>query len=238
MKNNKVKKEKRFVKQQTDNFAESNIQLETENKNEQKVEKQINKEEVSIGETEGQTQVKGQNQGEETRTAKETQLNEEVVVASKVDQSINNEIETLKQQIAELNDKYLRLYSDYDNYRKRTMREKAELIKSAACDLILELLPVADDFERAIAAAEQTTDIQSVIQGIKLIQQKFIGVLSRNGIEEIKSIGEKFNTDFHEALKTTTVDNDAQKGTIVEEIQKGYLLNGKVIRHAKVSVGG
>lgn len=152
--------------------------------------------------------------------------------------NVESEIDTLKKNISELNDKYLRLFSDYDNYRKRTLREKADLIKTASTDLLTEFLPVADDFDRALEAVNNATDVKSIAEGLNLIKQKFISVLTRNGVETIKSIGEKFDTDFHEALTTLPTDDESKKGIIVDEIQKGYILNGKVLRYSKVVVAG
>ncbi|HRS53502.1 MAG TPA: nucleotide exchange factor GrpE [Bacteroidales bacterium] len=171
----------------------------------------------------------------DTKT-EELKTKEQPKESNKTDQTKDNEIELLKNNVAELNNKYLRLLAEYDNYRKRTMKEKAELMKTATAELLINLLPITDDFERAIQSTSQSSDIQSVIEGVKLIQQKFINFLTKNGIEEIKSIGEKFNTDLHEAINVKQSENEEQKDTIVEEIQKGYTLHGKVLRHAKVIV--
>ncbi len=175
---------------------------------------------------------------EETKKNAEEQVKSEENNSEKIETKVDNEIEILKKNIEELNDKYLRLLSDYDNFRKRTLREKADLIKSASSDLLTEFLPVADDFDRALEAVNNATDIKSVAEGLNLIKQKFISVLTRNGVETIKSIGEKFDTDFHEALTTQPTEDESKKGIIVDEIQKGYILNGKVLRYSKVVVAG
>lgn len=141
-------------------------------------------------------------------------------------------------EIAALNDKYLRLYSEFDNYRKRTLRERIELSKTATADIISLLLPVIDDMERAIKAHNETEAPITVLQdGEKLIYNKLINLLKQNGLEPINAVGEEFNTDFHEAVTNIPAPEPGLKGKIVDEIQKGYFLNGKVIRFSKVVVG-
>ena len=138
--------------------------------------------------------------------------------------------------IKEINDKYLRLFAEYDNYRKRTMKERSELVKSASSDLIYELLPIADDFDRASKSMENANDIDIIKEGMLLINNKFKNILSQKGLEEIKSIGETFNTDQHEAVANVPAESEELKDKIIDEAQKGYLLNGKVLRYAKVVV--
>ncbi|MFZ4522646.1 MAG: nucleotide exchange factor GrpE [Bacteroidales bacterium] len=141
-------------------------------------------------------------------------------------------------QYAELNDKYLRLYSDFDNFRKRTLKEKAELSKYASTDIIVKLLPVLDDFERAIKAFDATSDAGRALRdGMVLIFNKFYSTLNQQGLEQMRTSGETFDTDFHEAITNIPAPSPEQKGKIVDELEKGYLLNGKVIRYAKVVVG-
>jgi molecular chaperone GrpE len=141
-------------------------------------------------------------------------------------------------QYAELNDKYLRLYSDFDNFRKRTLKEKIELNKYASADIIGKLLPVLDDFERAIRAIDPASDGGiAVREGLVLIFSKFLSILNQQGLEQMRTAGEVFDTDFHEAITNIPAPTPEQKGKIVDEIEKGYLLNGKVIRYAKVVVG-
>jgi len=141
-------------------------------------------------------------------------------------------------QIAELNDKYLRLYSEFDNYRKRTLKEKIELSKTASSEIITKLLPVLDDFERAIKAIDTKSDSsEAVKEGILLIFNKFLTILNQQGLEQMKTIGEEFDTDFHEAITNIPAPTPDKKHKILDEVEKGYLLNGKVIRYAKVVVG-
>lgn len=137
----------------------------------------------------------------------------------------------------ELNDKYLRLYSEFDNYRKRTIREKVELSKTAAEKLVTELLPVLDDFKRAIRSSEESDDCESVKEGVRLIYTKFFNVLEKEGLKAIEAVGEEFNTDYHDAVTQIPAPEDEMKGKVIDEIEKGYMLNDKVIRFAKVVIG-
>jgi len=146
--------------------------------------------------------------------------------------------ETADEKIAELNDRYLRLYSEFDNYRRRTLKEKIELSKTASADLITGLLPILDDFERAIRAFSETNGYDSSLkEGVILIYNKFLTILTQKGLEQMKTIGEPFDTDFHEAITNVPAPSPDLKGKVVDEVEKGYLLNGKVIRYAKVVVG-
>jgi molecular chaperone GrpE len=147
-------------------------------------------------------------------------------------------IEELEHEVKQLNDKFLRLYSEFDNYRKRSLRERIELGKTASAEVILNLLPVMDDFERAIKALEVPEgDTRSVIDGVGLIYNKMKAILGQQGLEPMKVQGETFNTDYHEAVTNVPAPDPGQKGKVVDVIQNGYLLNGKVIRYAKVVVG-
>lgn len=144
---------------------------------------------------------------------------------------------TPEEKYAELNDRFIRLYSEFDNYRKRTNKERIDLIKTASEDILKTLLPVVDDLERALSSMKDRSD-DAALEGINLIYQKFINILSQKGVEVIKTDGELFNTDFHEAVTTIPSENEEQKGKVVDVIEKGYLLRGKVIRFAKVVVAG
>jgi len=151
-------------------------------------------------------------------------------------QEVSKEKE-LQEKIDELNDKYLRLYSEFDNYRKRTSKEKLELSKTASEEVIIELLPVLDDFERAIKSTEDSNDCAAVKDGVNLIHSKFKGVLTKKGLTAIESIGKEFDTDFHEAITQIPAPSKKLKGKVVDEVEKGYLLNEKVIRFSKVVIG-
>lgn len=141
-------------------------------------------------------------------------------------------------RIAELNDKYLRLYSEFDNYRRRTLQEKTELSKTAAAGIITDLLPVLDDFDRALKAfSGSKTESTAFKDGIVLIYNKLLNILVQKGLQPMKTIGEPFDTDFHEAITTIPAPTPDMKGIVIDEVEKGYVLNGKVIRYAKVVVG-
>jgi len=143
----------------------------------------------------------------------------------------------LNEKINELNDRYLRLYSEFDNYRKRTSKERIELLKTAGEETLKSLLPVLDDFERAIKFNDTATDLKIVNEGVHLIYNKFNNTLSQKGITPMESVGKIFNVDEHEAITNIPAPSEDLKGKVVEEVEKGYLLNGKVIRFAKVIVG-
>ncbi len=154
------------------------------------------------------------------------------------EQEFEQQIGELEENLAGLNDKYLRLFSEFDNYRKRTIKERLELMDTAAVDVISDLLPILDDFERAFKANEaKLEEDQSNLEGFKLIYNKLKSILIRRGLEPMKSVGENFDTDFHEALTNIPAPSDDLKGKVVDEIEKGYMLKGKVIRFAKVVVG-
>lgn len=147
-----------------------------------------------------------------------------------------SEAEQLKKALTELNDKYLRLYSEFDNYRKRTIKEKSELIKTASEDVLKAVLPIIDDFERAIKANELVTDPNPIKEGILLIYNKLKGNVQLKGLTSFDSIGEDFNADTMEAITHVPATDEKQKGKVIDEIEKGYKLGDKVIRYAKVVV--
>ena len=154
------------------------------------------------------------------------------------EQVLEGQVSELEENLAEINDKYLRLFSEFDNYRKRTNKERLELLDTAALEVIKDMLPVLDDFERAFKANEaKSEEEQNNLEGFKLIYNKLKGTLTRRGLEPMKSVGESFDTDFHEALTNIPAPTDDLKGKVVDEIEKGYMLKGKVIRVAKVVVG-
>ncbi len=149
-------------------------------------------------------------------------------------------IRQLEAKVDELNDKYLRLYSEFDNYRKRTLREKAEMSKTASEEIIVSLLPVIDDMERAMKACLATpgSDARMVpLDGFELIYLKFRNLLVQKGLEAIPASGEPFDVDLHDAITNVPVQDEILKGKVIDEVEKGYKLGGKVIRYAKVVVG-
>ncbi len=147
------------------------------------------------------------------------------------------EIEKLKAEKAELNDRFLRLFSEFDNYKKRVSKEKLDLIATASEKVLVSLLPVIDDFERAIAANEKADNIDSIKEGFNLIYNKLLQMMKRFDVEEIQAKGEEFNTDFHEAVTHFPAQKEEDKGKVIDVTEKGYKLKDKVIRYAKVVVG-
>lgn len=137
----------------------------------------------------------------------------------------------------DINDRYLRLYSEFDNYRKRTIKERADLIKTAGSDIFAAILPVLDDFERASKALEASGESNPAQEGMLLISQKLRGILIGRGLEEMNAKGQDFDPDLHEAITQIPAPDESQKGKVIEELEKGFSLHGKVIRFAKVVVG-
>ena len=145
--------------------------------------------------------------------------------------------EELMIKLTEMQDKYLRLSAEFDNYRKRTLREKIELAQSGGERVIVSLLPIIDDFDRAMTSMHTTDDYGAVKVGLELIYSKINEFLRQNGVKEIEAVNEPFNSDLHEAVTSVAVEDEAMKGRIIEVTQKGYILNEKVIRFPKVVVG-
>ena len=156
---------------------------------------------------------------------------------NKKEEELKKKIEELEEQKKELNNKYLHLYSEFDNYKKRTNREKLELIETASEKVILNLLPVIDDFERANKANEKVEDINVVKEGFTLIYNKLLQLLKRFDVTEIEAKGEAFNTDLHEAVTHFPAPTEEEKGKVIDVTEKRYKIKGKVIRYAKVVVG-
>ncbi len=175
---------------------------------------------INTSETEKQEETKVKTQKASKKAKKEKELEEELLAAK------------LKHE--ELNDKYLRLFSEFDNYRKRTLKERIELSKTATEEVITDLLTVIDDFERALQSIEKD---KAESEGISLIYNKLIKILQQKGLQEIEAKGSEFDTDFHEALTNVPTPDEQMKGKVMDVIQKGYTLNGKVIRYARVVVG-
>lgn len=148
-----------------------------------------------------------------------------------------DQLEAAKDEIEQLKDKYLRSVAEFDNYRKRTLKEKAELILNGGEKAVSAILPVIDDMERAIENGEKTDDPQVLREGMELIYQKFIKALESLGVKKIETEEADFNTDIHEAVAMVPGMGDDKKGKVIDCLQAGYMLNDKVIRHAKVAVG-
>jgi molecular chaperone GrpE len=146
-------------------------------------------------------------------------------------------VASAEEQLAALNDKYLRLYSEFDNYRKRTNKEKIELIATAGAGVLKDLVSILDDFERAIVNNEKVDDLQAVKDGFNLIHSKFKATLEAKGLKQMEAKGETFDPELHEAIANIPAPTEDLKGKVIEDVEKGYYLNDKVIRYAKVVVG-
>ena len=177
-------------------------------------------------------------------TQDEAAENEEIQEEDVQDSAAPTEEEKLAQELEEANkvieeqkDKYLRLSAEFDNYRKRTMKEKAELILNGAEKTISSILPIVDDFDRALKNMETATDVAAVKEGVELIYNKFMSVLGQDGVKVIETKEKPLDTDFHEAIAVIPAPDKSLKGKILDCVQTGYTLNDKVIRHAKVVVG-
>ena len=149
---------------------------------------------------------------------------------------LEQEITGLQEQIASMQDKYLRLVAEFDNFRKRTVKEKAEIIKNGSADVITDILPVIDDMERAIANSSKSGDFAALKEGIELIYSKLMHILEQKGLQKISPKDEPFDTDFHEAIAMIPSPDEKSKGMVVDCAIDGYRLNDKVLRHAKVAV--
>lgn len=152
------------------------------------------------------------------------------------EEKLTEELEKAQRAIEEQKDKYLRLSAEFDNFRKRTMKEKAELIKNGGEKAINAVLPVLDDLERALQNMEKTEDVKAIYDGVNLIYQKFLKNLHQEGLEKMEPVGADFDTDYHEAIALVPAQSEEQKGKVLDCVQTGYKLNDKVIRHAKVVV--
>lgn len=152
-------------------------------------------------------------------------------------QELEEKVKQLETEKLEQNDRFLRLYSEFDNYKKRVGKEKLELLSTASEKVIVNLLPVVDDFERAIEANRKADDVAAIKEGFVLIYNKLVQLLKRFDVEEIAAKGEVFNTDFHEAVTHFPTDKEEEKGKVIDVTEKGYKIKEKVIRYAKVVVG-
>lgn len=150
---------------------------------------------------------------------------------------IVDELEVMAQKYAEMNDKNLRLMAEFDNYRKRTLKERMDLVKTAGEKLLVDMLPLMDDFERGLKSMESSQDVLAVKEGVDLIYAKFIAFLLQNGVKTIPTENEPFDTEFHEAITTFPAPTEDLKGKIIDCVSKGYTMNEKVIRFSKVVVG-
>jgi molecular chaperone GrpE len=195
-----------------------------------KKEKQAKPEEQEINETESITaEAVNETAQQAAETSEEAATSEEV---------LQQQVDELTEQLAALNDKYLRQAAEFDNYRKRTMKEKADLLLNGSEKSILSLLPVIDDMERAIKTMKHSTDVEAIKQGIDLIYAKFLSILAgQHGVKPIDAIGQPLDTDYHEAIAVVPTPDENAKGKVIDCTKTGYTMNDKVIRHAQVVVG-
>ncbi len=186
----------------------------------------------TLDEMENNLQQEGTENVENTENA-ETETKPEVAEAD----VIASEIEKWQKDASEWKDKYMRLYAEFDNFRKRSIKEKSDILSTAAAGVVRELLPVLDDFDRATKANETVEDLQAVKEGFVLIHNKFYNTLTTKGLAPINAVGQPFDTDFHEAITQIPAPSEELKGKVVDELEKGYLMNDKVIRFSKVVIG-
>lgn len=193
---------------------------------------------------ETKTESTSQTQQEQTAEATEATSNQSTEPCEEAAQKPCGELDTVKQALEalqakydQLNDSYLRLMAEYDNYRKRTLKEKAELIKTGGESVLVNILSVVDDMERGIKATAESTDVDAVREGFELIHGKFLAFLKQQGVTVIETEGQPFDTDHHEAIATVPAPDESLKGKVLDCVQKGYCLHDKVIRFAKVVVG-
>lgn len=192
------------------------------------------KEKENINEEELKSEAT-QDEATENEGMHEEEVQEEAPLTE--EEKLANELEEANKTIEDQKDKYLRLSAEFDNYRKRTMKEKAELILNGGEKTISSILPIVDDFERALKNMETATDVVAVKEGVELIYNKFMSVLAQDGVKVIETKDKPLDTDYHEAIAVIPAPDKDLKGKILDCVQTGYMLNDKVIRHAKVVVG-
>lgn len=174
---------------------------------------------------------------ESVTSEKEGTENQEADIIVSEETNIQSEIEKAKAEAAEWKDKYVRLYAEFENFRSRTSREKIALVGTASEGLMKDLLPVIDDFERSLKAMETSDEVSSLKEGVDLVFHKFTGLLHQKGLKAMETIGKPFDADFHEAITQFPAPDPSQKGMVIDELDKGYSLNDKTIRFARVIIG-
>ncbi len=180
----------------------------------------MSKEDIQKVEKKAEGHKKEKKKGRQSKTAK-----------------LEEKIADLEADVAESKDKYIRLYAEFDNYKKRTIKERLDLINTAGRDTLSALLPVLDDFDRAKKSADDDSMNEVFTEGVTMVYNKFKGLLNSKGVKEMSSTGESFDPELHDAITEIPAPSDDMKGKIIDTIEKGYMLNDKIIRHAKVVVG-
>lgn len=216
------------------------MEEEQEERKEEQVFNEENEVTLEVPKTEGSNEETTENVSEEDTVVSETDKD---LVESKETGEETHELTTeellakTERELTETNDKYLRQIAEFDNYRKRTLKEKADLILNGGEKVLTSLLPILDDFSRALENIEKSNDIEALKDGVKLISDKLFKCLAEQGLQKIETEGQDFNTDYHEAIAMIPAPSDEEKGKVMDCVQTGYKLNDKVIRHAKVAVG-
>lgn len=182
------------------------------------------------------SEEKAKQQEEKVETV-DTEMPQQEVPQEEKELSVEEQLAVAKEQIEQEKKEYMFLLAEFDNFRKRTIKEKADIIKNASEKAMTDLLPVIDDMERAMQAIEASDNIDSAKEGINLIYNKFIKYLEQNGVKAIDSTNADFNTEYHEAVTIFPAPDEDKKGKVIDTVQKGYTMNDKVIRHSKVVVG-
>ena len=192
-----------------------------------------------VSETEDQNKMTDQKHSQEEEIKDEIeQVNESNLnQVDNLPENEVNEVDKLKDEVAMLNDKYIRMYAEFDNYKRRTTKERIDLLQTAGKDVIVSMLTVLDDFERAAKAMETATDVAPVKEGIELVHHKLKSLLNNKGLKEMESKGQVFDVELHEAITNIPAPTEELRGKVVDEVEKGYYLNDKLIRFAKVVVG-
>lgn len=189
-----------------------------------------------MNETEN-TEKMSQEQSEALDETTQQEVTEPTDASPEVEPTIDDKLAAANEEIAKLKDQYLRQVAEFDNYRKRTLKEKTDLILNGGEKVLSSLLPVLDDLDRAAESFEKSDDVTTLKEGVKLIIDKLQKTLAAQGLHKMETVGKAFDTDFHEAIALIPAQEDAQKGNVIDCVQPGYLLNDKVLRHAKVVVG-
>jgi len=197
-------------------------------KEEEKVEEAIKSEQTE--------QTEQAEQAEQAEQTEQTEQSEEAGEAATEEEKLLAALSEAEAKYNDLHDKYLRQMAEFENYRKRTLKEKSELILNGSAHLMTAVLPILDDMDRALDAMSKTDDADSVREGFTLIANKFRSTLEQNGLRKIETVGKAFDTDFHEAIALMPATDELPKGTVIDCVQTGYTLNEKVLRHSKVVV--
>lgn len=199
--------------------------------------KKDNKEDINANNLENEVVVDDVNSTPASEEAAEAEVAENAVEEIAEVEKLREENDELKASVEKEKKEYMFLMAEFDNFRKRTLREKSELIKNAAESVFKGLLPIVDDFERALKATEGSDDASSIREGMELIYKKLKKYMEQNGVKEMDPEDREFDADRHEAISAVPVPDEAQKGKILDTVEKGYTINDKVLRHAKVVVG-